>query len=173
MSFQEVLKATRDVSPYSQKEIGLMVGVGQSAWSKYENGTKPIPDDVAIKAMEILKNPRLKIAYESEKQSDLISMPFLNNVDENAVVILDAVIEEAEELIINARALKKIIRNKKCREDFTLSEWECLVKCEEQIADLIPALKLHFVVMAERFGLDLNRISLILKAKFKRKKYIL
>jgi len=100
-------------------------------------------------------------------------MPFLNNVDDNEVVVLDAVIEEAQELIVNAMALKKIIRNKKSRDDFTLSEWECLVKCEEQIADLFPALKLHFVVMAEKFELDLERISLILKAKFKRKKYIL
>ena len=173
MAFYELLKEARELSSFTQGSIASLVGVSQSNWSKYENGQRPIPDDVAIMAIDVLKNPRLKVEYSLDKRAGLLNIPLLNNVDENAVTVLDALIEESEELLINARALKRVIRNKKTNEDFSQSEWAIVMKCEEQIADVIPALKLHFITMAENFNLDPNRLALILKAKFKRKKYIL
>lgn len=173
MAFYELLKAARESSPFTQCELAMRVGVSQSNFSKYENGLRPIPDDIAIATIEALKNPRLKVEYSLDKKAELLNIPLLNNVDENVVTVIDALIEESEELLVNARALKKLVRNKKSSEDFTLSEWDVVMKCEEQIADVIPALKLHFITMAEKFNLDPNRLALILKAKFKRKKYLL
>jgi len=173
MAFHNQYREGRKASPYSQKELGVLIGTTQSNISKYENGDRPIPDDLVIKTLKILKNPRLKIAYEVEKQSSIINIPLLNNVDENEVVILDVLIEEAEEAIASANELKRLIRNRKSREEFSLSEWDRFMEYEEQIADLFPALKLHFVVMAERFGLDLDRLSMRLNAKYKSKNYLL
>lgn len=173
MRLHEAMKAARERRDYSQQSLAVLIGSTQGNMSKYELGDRTIPDDIALSAIRVLRDPRLLVAYEHEKQSNLINMPLLNNVDENAVVILDVLVEEAEELIASAQALKKLLRNKKSREDFSQSEWQQLVKCEEQIADLSPAMKLHFVVMAEQFDLDLERLSLSLKAKCKTKKYYL
>jgi transcriptional regulator with XRE-family HTH domain len=173
MSFPEALRESRIRRNLTQKAIGNIAGVEQSVFSKYENGIRPFPDDVAIKSMRFLKDPRLKIAYEYEKQSNIINMPLLNNVDENAVVVLDVFMEEATEAIESAKKLKKLVRNKKSRNDFSDGEWAQYMDEVEQIADLSPAMKVLFVAMAEQHGLDPDVISLRLKAKCKSKNYLL
>lgn len=174
MRFFELERHIREnQSPYSQSDVAVRVGTTQSNISKYELGLSPIPDDIAKRLIDLYGSARLKVAYETEKQSSIINIPLLNNVDEHPLVVLDTLIQEARELIENALVLKNTIRNKKSRDDFTDSEWNVVVKCEEQIADLSPALKLHFVVMEEWFNIDLRQISLILQAKCKTKKYYL
>lgn len=172
MRFNELARHIRmNHSPYSQQELAVIVGTTQSNMSKYELGEYPIPDDIAQRMIKELKSLRLKVAYKMEKQASIISMPLLNNVDENPTVLLDVLVEEAKEMIASALVLKKLIRNKKSRDQFTDSEWQQVLKCEEQIADLSPALDLHFVVMHEIFDLDSNQLSLIIQEKCKSKNY--
>lgn len=171
MSFANKLKETRKSKGFSQKELAFKVGVDQSRISAYEAGDD-IPNDVAMNIIQVLNSPRLSLEYSSQMKSDVINMPTLNNVNEDVVNVLDVVMEEAEEVIDAGKKLKKLIRNKTSREDFTDFEFEEVLKLEEQVADLMPCLRLHFVVMAEVFDMNIERLEKRMIMKFKKKKLI-
>lgn len=171
MCFGNMLKQVRNDNNMTQKTLAHMVGVDQSRISAYESG-EIVPNDIAINIIKVLNSPRLTMALSSERKSEVVNIPSLNNVNENVVNVLDVVMEEAEEVLIAGKALKKIIRNKKNKEDFTNLEMEQVMILEEQIADLLPCVRLHFVTMAEVFGLDIGRIEKRMINKLKRKKLI-
>jgi transcriptional regulator with XRE-family HTH domain len=171
MCFVEMVKETRTQYGFSQSAIAREVGVTQAAWSKYENKERSIPDDVAKRMAEIMKSPRLMNEYLYEKKAEFFNVPVLNNVDDNIIVVLDTVIEEATELIRNTQELKRTMKNKKSAEQITSLEWDVIMRAEEQIADLIPAIKLNFVVMVEKFGMDIKSLEDRLNRKLKIKGY--
>jgi transcriptional regulator with XRE-family HTH domain len=172
LDFLDALKETRERYDITQTEIARAVGVSKSAWSRYEKREIKMPRDVSENAIKYLGDARLKAIYAYEQKTEYLNAPFLDNVDENPSTVLWALIEEAEELVDSSKKLEKLIRNKSSKEDFSKSEWEDLVEYEMQIADLIPALKLHFVRMNEKFDLDLDLLELKLKNKLRSKKYI-
>jgi len=171
MSFAHILKETRKNCDMTQKSLALEVGIDQSRISAYERGEE-IPNDIALNIIRVLNSPRLSLAFSDKRKSEVINIPVPTNVNDDAVNVLDVVIEEAEELILAGRSLKKVIRNKKSKEDFTDFEIEDVLRLEEQIADLIPCLRLHFIRMAETFGLDIARLEKRMINKFKQKNLI-
>lgn len=171
MNFAHMLKKVRVENNVTQKYLALEVGVDQSRISAYENGEE-IPNDVALNIIKVLNSPRLSLAYSGLRKSEVVNVPMPNNVNDDVVNVLDVVMEEAEEVLEAGKLLKKIIRNKKCREDFTDLEMERVLELEEQIADLIPCIKMHFVRMAEAFDLDIRRLEKRMYSKMKRKNLI-
>lgn len=171
MCFATKLREVRKERKMTQRTLANEVGVDQTRISAYESGEE-VPSDIAINIIRVLNSPRLSLALSATKRSEVINIPILNNVNEEVVNVLDVVIEEADELITAGNKLKKIIRNKKSKEDFEDHEIEEVLKLEEQVADLIPCLRLHFVTMAETFDLDIDRLEKRMVMKYKRKKYI-
>lgn len=171
MNFAHMLKKVRTESQMTQKGLALEVGVDQSRISAYENGEE-IPNDVALNIISVLNSPRLSLAFSIERRSEVVNIPTPDNVNDDVVNVLDVVMEEAEEVLVAGKLLKKIIRNKKCRADFTDQEMDQVLELEEQIADLIPCIRLHFVRMAEAFDLDIKRLEQRMYLKFKRKHLI-
>ncbi|MDF2545798.1 MAG: hypothetical protein K0R93_696 [Anaerosolibacter sp.] len=171
MCFVELIRTTRIQNGLSQVEIASQVGVTQAAWSKYESKERRIPDDIAQKVAEIFHSPRLINEYLYEKRAEFFNVPILDNVDDNVIVVLDTVIEEAAELIKHSQQLKRLLKNKKSGDQIPKHDWEEIMKAEEQIADLIPAIKLNFVVMVEKFGMDIKSLEDRLNRKLKMKGY--
>lgn len=172
MSLPNILKEIRKNAGFTQRTLANEVGVDQSRISAYERG-EDIPADVAVNISRVLNSPRLKQAISFEKKSQVVCIPLLNNVNEDPVVIIDSLIEEAEELIESAIILKKLIRNKKGPEDIEPFELEKILDLEEQIADIIPCTQLHFIRMAEVFKLDIGRIENKMIMKLKKKKHLI
>lgn len=172
MSLPNILRAIRTESGFTQRQLANEVGVDQSRISAYENG-EDIPADIAVNISRVLKSPRLKQAISISKKSQVVSVPILNNVNEDPVVILDSLIEEAEEMIEASKKLKKLIRNKKNHIDFTDMELDLVLELEEQIADIIPCTQLHFIRMAECYKIDLDRVESRMLMKLKKKKYLI
>ncbi len=170
--FNEMLKSFRNNGGYSQTQIADYVGVTQSTYSKYESGELPIPDDVVRSSIDFFKSPRLAAQAQSEKGLGVINIPILNNINDNTVAVLDSLIEEATEMIVFASELKKLVRNKKSIVDLTNIEIETIHKCEEQIADLYPALTLHFITMNEQLGVNLKMVENQMINKLRMKKYL-
>lgn len=172
MPFINLVKETRQAMNLTQNDVALKIGVSQGAWSRYESRELPVPSDVANKLTTVLKSPRIKAEYAYQEKGALFNVPLLNNVDDNPVVVVDSLMKEARELIDHCEELKKLLRNKRCRENLTDIEWGRVLCCEEQIADMFPALKLHFIKMVEVFDLDLERLEKVIQLKLKTKKYI-
>lgn len=172
MSLANILRQIRTEVGFTQRALANEVGVDQSRISAYERGEE-IPADVAVNISRVLKSPRLKQAISIEKKSQVVCIPMLNNVNEDPVVIIDSLIEEAEELIESAIKLKKIIRNKKGPDDIEEFELEKIMNFEEQIADILPCTQLHFIRMAEIFKLDIGRLESKMLMKLKRKKHLI
>lgn len=168
----EILKETRVNAGLTQRQLASKVNVAQCRISAYENG-ESIPNDIAIEISRALKSPRLRQAISYELRNQIISIPILNNVNDDPIVVLDSLVEEAGELIESSMKLKKLIRNKTSFENLTEVELEKIMSFEEQIADIIPAVQLHFVRMAEIFDLDISRIEKRMLMKLKKKKYII
>lgn len=171
MCFGNMLKQVRTDNDMTQKVLANIVGVDQSRISAYENG-EDIPNDIAINIIKALNSPRLTMALSSTRRGEVINIPSLTNVNEDVVNVLDVILEEAEEVLVAGKSLKKLIRNKKSRLDFTDIEMEKVMELEEQIADLLPCIRLHFVKMAEQFGLDIERVEKRMIMKLKRKKLL-
>lgn len=168
---QEILKQTRLAAGMTQRALANEVNVAQCRISSYENG-EDIPIDIAVKISRVLKSPRLRQAISCAEKDQIISIPILNNVNDDPAVILDSLVEEAGEMIESSMKLKKIIRNRNTLDDLTEVELENVMAFEEQIADIIPAVQLHFIRMAEIFGLDISRIEKRMIMKLKKKKYL-
>jgi transcriptional regulator with XRE-family HTH domain len=171
MSFAHILKEIRKTKNMTQRSLALEVGIDQSRISAYEAGEE-IPNDIALNIIKVLNSPRLSLAFSDLRKSEVINIPTPTNINDDVVNVLDVVIEEAEELIVAGAALKRIIRNKKCEGDFTDIEMDEVLKLEEQIADLIPCLRIHFIRMAECFNLDISRLESRMFYKFKSKNLI-
>jgi len=167
MSFGHELRKVRKERNMTQLALASCVGVDQSRISAYESG-EDVPGDIVSNLSRILNSPRLSVAYAAEKRVDVINIPTLVNVNEDVINVLDVVMEEAEEVLTAGKMLKKLIRNKKSKEDFTDMEMEKVLQYEEQIADLIPCLRLHFIRMAEVFDLDIKRVEQRMVMKLKR-----
>jgi transcriptional regulator with XRE-family HTH domain len=168
MHFAHILKESRKNKKMTQKSLALEVGIDQSRISAYEAG-EDIPNDIALNIIRILNSPRLSLAFSELRKSEVINIPVPTNINDDVVNVLDVVMEEAEELIVAGAALKKIIRNKKTPSDFSNIEMDEVLKLEEQIADLIPCLRVHFIRMAECFNLDISRLEKRMIQKFKSK----
>lgn len=171
MKFGELLKDIRAKPGLSQKDMARMVGVTQATWSMYESGKLRIPDDILSSLTAKLKDPRLTAYFVFDRKRELFNSPMLDNVDDNPIVVLDCMIEEAAELIESASMLKKLLRNKE-REDLTEKEVESMIFGEEQIVDLLPCIKLNLVRMNEIYGLDLQALEEKVNLKYKYKKYV-
>lgn len=171
MHFNEHLKFARDKKGLSQEFIASQLGVSQSNYSKYERGDTEIPTDLVEKVINIVKEPRLKIEYVTERRLGLFNLPLLDNIDENYTTVLDCLIEEMEEAIQCANLIKKISRNKKSILELSKSDQMDFFKHQLQIADLIMALNFNFLKAAEIFDLDLNKVQLELLMKYKQKNY--
>lgn len=172
MSVALLVKKAREERGYSQGFLSSSVGIAQSTWSKYESCKVPMPNDIAHRAIQILQSHRTKAEYNFNQRIEFFNVPVLNNVDENSVVILDSLIEELEEAIESCKELKRLLRNKRNREHITENEWDKVLICEEQIADLKPAIKLHQIKMIEDFDMDLEKLEKIIQIKLKTKNYI-
>ncbi len=168
----ELLKKTREEHGFSQTDMALNVGVTQSTWSKYENGKVHIPHDIANSAIKTLRSKRIKAVYAYEMKNEFFNVPLLNNVDDNPIVVIDSLIEESTELIESCHHLKKIIKNRISREELTPKQLKQFENCQEQIADIYPALKLHFLNMYEHFNLDMDLLEKKVYQKLSEKKYI-
>jgi transcriptional regulator with XRE-family HTH domain len=171
MSYGRILKLERLKKGYTQEALGLLVGIDQSRISAFETGSE-IPTDIAAKISTLFNSPRLKLAYSIDYGCELISIPYLDRVNEDVATVIDVIIEESEEVIIAGKELKKIVRNKKSADQLSTAEIERIFYLEEQIADLIPCLRLHFVLMAEVFDLDISKLERRLLTKFKEKRLI-
>ncbi|MBB6218217.1 transcriptional regulator with XRE-family HTH domain [Anaerosolibacter carboniphilus] len=171
MCVAELVKETRLMVGIQQIAIAGQVGVTQATWSKYENKELPMPDDVVERAAAVLNSPRIIAEHLYEKGSEFFNVPVLNNVDDNVLVVLDSLIEESAELIKHTQTLKKLLKNKKSRDQFSSQQWEEVMSAEEQIADVLPAIKLHFITMAEQFELDIKSLEKRMNRKLRSKSY--
>ncbi len=145
--------------------------MSQSNYSKCERGTQEFPSDLVEKVIGIVKEPRLKVEYTTERKLGLFNMPLLDNVDENYTTVLDCLIEEMEEAIESAKAIKKITRNKRECQYLSVSEQDDFFYHQLQIADLHMALSFNFLKAAEVFDLDLVRVQKELVMKYKDRRY--
>ena len=170
MSFLSELLIQRKRVGMSQAELARRIGVTQSTISDYESG-RDVPPENAFRMARVLESDRLLAEYCYEYKSGFFNVPVLNAVDDHNIVGMDVLIEEAGELISNIEKLRKLVINKRDRRQLTKAEWQELLEHEEQIVDILPAIQMHLIEMAEIFGLDLRELERRLALKMKMKGY--
>lgn len=168
----KLIKLSRERAGMSQEQLAYTVGITQATWSKYENGKVAMPDDIARRAIKVLRDPKLKLQCSFIQGTGLVNTPLLNNIDENIITGLVCLIEEAKEAIESSERLVKKLRNRQGKKDICKDEWEEVLSCEEQIVDLYPALNMHFVRMTEVYGLDIEEMERRASRKLRERKYI-
>lgn len=172
MNFLEHLKVVRLEQCMTQNILAAKVGVSQANWSKYETGELDMPEDVVLRTLTILDDARLKAVYQFERGIGVFNMPVLTRIDENPYTVLSVVIEEAEEMIRNAERLKALIRNKLCAQEIPERDWAEIMRCEEQICDVLLAGQIHLIRMHEVYGLDLKKLEARMMGKLRDKNYL-
>ena len=170
MSFLNELLLQRKNNGMSQTELARRIGVTQSTISDYESG-RDVPSDNAFRITRVLESDRLLAEYCFEYKTGFFNAPVLNNVDDNNIVGMGILIEEASELISNIVKLRKLVVNKRSRRQLTKAEWQQVMEHEEQIIDIFPAIQMHLIEMSEVFGLDLRELEHRLELKMKMKGY--
>lgn len=170
MSFLNELILQRKNNGMSQTELAKRIGITQSTISDYESG-RDVPSDNAFRITRVLESDRLLAEYCFEYKTGFFNAPVLNNVDDNSIVGMGILIEEASELISNIEKLRKLVVNKRSRRQLTKAEWQQVMEHEEQIVDIFPAIQMHLIEMSEVFGLDLRELEHRLELKMKMKGY--
>lgn len=94
MSFAHILKETRKNNEMTQKTLALEVGIDQSRISAYERGEE-IPNDIALNIIRVLYSPRLSLAFNDKRKSEVVNIPVPTNFNDDVVNVLDVVIEES------------------------------------------------------------------------------
>jgi transcriptional regulator with XRE-family HTH domain len=170
VSFLNELILQRKNNGMSQTELAKRIGITQSTISDYESG-RDVPSDNAFRITRVLESDRLLAEYCFEYKTGFFNAPVLNNVDDNSIVGMGILIEEASELISNIEKLRKLVVNKRSRRQLTKAEWQQVMEHEEQIVDIFPAIQMHLIEMSEVFGLDLRELEHRLELKMKMKGY--
>jgi len=170
LSFSTELAFQRKKAGLSQTELAEAIGVTQSTISEYESG-KDVSSDNAYRITQVLKSNRLLAEYCFEYRTGFFNVPVLNLVDDHRVVGMSVLIEEAAELISNIERLRKLVVNKRDRRQFTRDEWQQLMRYEEQIIDIMPAIQMHLIEMSEAFEMDLSDLEHRLEMKMIKKGY--
>ena len=173
MNFQTKLKESRIRKGFSQSRVADQLGVSQSNYSKYERGDTELPSDLLEHIVIVMEEPVLRREYAVERKLTLFNLPLLDNIDDSFSTVIDALIEELGEAREHACIVKKLARNKRCREDFSDKEWQQFFISQLQVADLMMALDLNFIKANERFRLDLNLVEKELMMKYRKKHYYL
>lgn len=171
MKFYERMKQLRISKGLSQSEIACLIGISQSNYSKYERGEVIIPHDISENVMTVLKEPRLKYEYQVNNKLGILNLPLLDNIDENYITVIDCLIEELHEAADSAEVIKKLLRNKKSKDEIGELDFELMCSHQLQIADVYMALNINFIKVAEQFGLDLVLMEKELVMKYRQKKY--
>jgi len=133
----------------SFKQLAHQVAVAPSTLSQYLSGARPMPRDIEASIIEALQSPRLSEERCFNCRGNLFPTRYLDNIDDHPIVVLDKVIEEAEEFIKAAIEARKVLINKKQGSVFDGQENEVLIKLENDCADLITGAKTVLIKLQE------------------------
>ncbi len=141
-------KEARKMAGFSTEEAALRTNVAVRTLMKYESGDiKPSPD-IVLKMAKMYKQPWLTQHYCKQCEiGQAYSYEVLNNVDLSISGILMSLQDEMEEAIKVFPKMRKVVRNKNVREDFTEDEWNDFIISMGEWIDLehnIECLKIAF-----------------------------
>lgn len=120
----------------SRKEFGFAIGYSPRQVEEVEKGGSEGSPDFALAVAKYRNRSDITLNY-CRKQcpiGNVYSHEVLNNIDTHPMAIVAKLEEEIEEATREIGDLKKLVINKKSREDFTPAE---LVKLENTIQELI------------------------------------
>lgn len=169
----DTIRDLRRDNNLSQAEFARRLNISQPMISAIEAGLKPVPPDI-LSSIPIALNDDTKakamLSYESG--SEFFNVPLLKNVDDNPKNVLEVLTTEMFEAGKAIQGIKSLLINKKPGSELSDSIREQIYSCEEQIADLYVALKMHFTTMDEAYGIKLNTVEDRVLQKLLRKGYV-
>lgn len=158
MCFATLIKEEIKNKEIPQEQLGQVVGVSQTMVSKYLNKKQRIPEDVATGFIQYLNNPKLLAEFSEEYGQTFFSVPVLDLVDEHPMTIMEVLIEEASEMIRAVQKMKKLLKNKKVKDELKEEEFKELFDLEMQVVDMYPALQHHLISMAP-YGITITDLE--------------
>lgn len=156
----EVIRDARIESGVSQEELGRACGVDRSTISAYECGRLPVPSDIVCRISRALPRGGHKIQSQAcfECRISLLTMPYLDRVDQHPLTVREKLIQELEEAAQALRSLDLV--NKLDDRQLTQEDRKALDAACEQLADLFAGLHTQFAVWADRYGVGVDGVAL-------------
>lgn len=170
MTFGSVMKEERKRRGLSRREAAAAMHIAESTLRAYESGRRQVPDDVACCAIRVLRSPRLQAQRCYECPANLMTPPWLDQVDCHPQVVRDKVLEELEEALTAVRDLALV--NKRGPEDLTREDRDKLQRVIEEMLDLYPALMMWFAVLETDFGYDHEALAREMYRKLRNRGYV-
>lgn len=169
-------KEARKKAGFSTEEAALRNNIAVRTLMKYESGAIKPPPDIVVKMSKMYRQPWLTQYYCRECEiGKSYSYEVLNNVDLSIAGILMSLQEETEEAVKVFPKIRKIVKNKNIKEDFSneelkefieaIHEWidlehniECLKIALNKFVDVsglieehnLKCIKKHYVIKEER-----------------------
>lgn len=172
MKLYQVLKQEMEAENLTQSELAKAANCSQVMISNYLAGINPMPLEAKIAVTKYINTFRTNRALSNELKLGILNIELLDNVDTNAIVILDSIIEESEEVIKASSILKKILKNKKSDDDLDNTDSKKMLGEVMQLSDLYFALDTFLAKMSEDFGISLMQLERVMNEKMKTKGYI-
>lgn len=142
-------KNARKKAGLSIEEAAYKLNVATRTLSNYECGQTVPPSEVVLAMSRVYGEPFVTQLYCKEccAIGKAYSYEVLNNVNLSLESVLISLQEELEEAIEVLPTLLKLVRNKRCKEDFNQEEWREVIRSLHEWLDLehnIVCLKIAF-----------------------------
>lgn len=154
----ETMRTERIRRGVSQGTLARECLVDRTSISNYERGVTVIPSDVLCRAIRALQSEALRAQVCFECPVSLMTMPYLDRVDQHPMTVASVVAEELDEAAGALRGLR--LANKRSFDDLTDGDRQDMAHAAEQLVDLFSALHTLLGCWQEWFGFDVDAQAL-------------
>jgi transcriptional regulator with XRE-family HTH domain len=150
----EVLREEREKLGITQRELARVLAVDRAMISRYETGAAQMPHDLLCRAVGALGSNKLRTQACFECQINLLTMPWLDQVDMHPMTVISVVVEELQEAIGALEGLR--LANKRTAADLDDADYKAMSHAGEQVVDLLSAINTLLSGWHEWYGFDID-----------------